>query len=60
MVLYCMCVGQVDKECLCVGLSNAAAINYGEEFVKNLNAVTICPGPNIANFFKDSFVANHG
>jgi hypothetical protein len=42
----------MDKECLCVGLSNAAAINYEEEFVKNLNAVTICPGPNIANFSK--------
>jgi len=52
MVLYCMCIGQVDKECLYVGLSNAAAFNYGEEFVKNLNAVTICQGPNIANFSK--------
>ena len=42
----------LDKECLCIGLSNAATLNYGEEFVKNLNAVTICPGPNIANFSK--------
>jgi hypothetical protein len=42
----------LDKECLCVGLSNAASINYNEDFVKNLNAVTICPGPNIANFSK--------
>lgn len=40
----------LDKECLCVGLSNAAAIEYNQPFVKNLNAVTICPGPNIANF----------
>ena len=40
----------LDKECLCVGLSNAAAINYSQVFIKNLNAVTICPGPNIANF----------
>ena len=40
----------VDKECLCVGLSNAAAINYKQTFIKKLNAVTICPGPNIANF----------
>lgn len=40
----------LDKECLCVGLSNAAAINYNETFIKNLNAVNICPGPNIANF----------
>jgi hypothetical protein len=40
------------KECLCVGLSNAAAINYKQTFIKKLNAVTICPGPNIANFSK--------
>ncbi len=40
----------LDKECLCVGLSNAAAIKYNEPFVKKLDAVTICPGPNIANF----------
>ncbi len=40
----------LDKECLCVGLSNAAAIKYNETFVKKLDAVTICPGPNIANF----------
>lgn len=42
--------GVLDKECLCIGLSNAAAINYGETLVKNLDAVTICPGPNIAYF----------
>lgn len=41
-----------DKECLCIGLSNAAAINYGETLVKNLTAVNICPGPNIAYFNK--------
>lgn len=40
------------KECLCVGLSNAAAINYSQTFVKKLDAVTICPGPNITNFSK--------
>jgi len=39
-----------DKECLCIGLSNAAAINYGQTLVKNLDAVNICPGPNIAYF----------
>jgi len=38
------------KECLCVGLSNSAAITYKEIFVKKLTAVTMCPGPNIANF----------
>ena len=42
----------LDKECLCVGLSNAAALSYTRTFVKKLNAVTICPGPNIANFSK--------
>jgi hypothetical protein len=40
----------LDKECLCIGLSNAAAITYEELFIKNLEAVTICPGPNIAHF----------
>jgi hypothetical protein len=40
----------LDKECLCIGLSNAAAITYEKPFVKNLEAVTICPGPNIAHF----------
>jgi hypothetical protein len=39
-----------DKECLCVGLSNAAAINYEQTFIKNLDTVNICPGPNIAYF----------
>jgi hypothetical protein len=42
----------LDKECLCIGLSNAAAIQYNQPFIKNLNAVTICPGPNIVNFSK--------
>jgi hypothetical protein len=40
----------LDKECLCIGLSNAAAIQYNLPFVNKLNAVTICPGPNIINF----------
>lgn len=42
----------LDKECLCIGLSNAAAICYSEKFVNKLNAVNVCPGPNIANFSK--------
>jgi hypothetical protein len=42
----------MDKECLCVGLSNAAAICYDEVFIKKFNAVNICPGPNIVNFSK--------
>lgn len=42
----------LNKECLCIGLSNAAAIQYKQPFVKKLDAVTICPGPNIVNFSK--------
>ena len=42
----------LDKECLCIGLSNSAAINYSKIFIKTLHAVTICPGPNIVNFSK--------
>jgi len=42
----------LGKECLCVGLSNAAALSYDEPFLKNLKAVNICPGPNIVNFSK--------
>lgn len=41
-----------DKECLCIGLCNSAAIKYKHTFVKKLNAVTICPGPNIVHFSK--------
>ncbi len=43
----------LDKECLCIGLSNAAALIYKQPFIKKLNAVTICPGPNIAYFNKE-------
>ncbi|QEH42279.1 hypothetical protein [Chitinophaga sp. XS-30] len=42
----------LDKECLCTGLSNSAAIAYNTTMVKNQRAVTICPGPNIAYFNK--------
>lgn len=38
------------KECLCVGLSNSASIEYKEVFLKKLKSVTLCPGPNIAYF----------
>jgi len=44
-------VNQVlDKECLCVGLSNAASLEYRVPFLKKLTSVLICPGPNIAYF----------
>ena len=42
----------LEKECLCIGLSNPAAKVYGLPFVKKLHAVTICPGPNIVYFTK--------
>ncbi len=42
----------LDKECLCVGLSNSAALIYDKVLVKKLDAVTVCPGPNIVNFSK--------
>ena len=42
----------LDKECLCIGLSNAAPIQYQQPFLNNLTAVAICPGPNIAYFSK--------
>ncbi|WP_310994099.1 hypothetical protein [Aequorivita marina] len=44
----------LSKECLCIGLSNAAPVKYEEPFLKKLKAVTICPGPNIINFSKTS------
>ncbi|AVR44201.1 hypothetical protein C7S20_02375 [Christiangramia fulva] len=40
------------KECLCVGLSNAAPHLYNVPFLPKQQAVTICPGPNIVNFSK--------
>ncbi|MCC6720758.1 MAG: hypothetical protein IT243_01040 [Bacteroidia bacterium] len=42
----------LDKECLCVGLSNAASKRYKIDFVKKQETVTICPGPNIVYFNK--------
>lgn len=42
----------LSKECLCIGLSNSAGLNYKVPINKKLPAVTICPGPNIVNFSK--------
>lgn len=42
----------VSKECLCVGLMNSAVHAYDLPPLKKLEAVTICPGPNIAYFDK--------
>ncbi|HCR55159.1 MAG TPA: hypothetical protein DIW27_12135 [Cytophagales bacterium] len=42
----------LDKECLCIGLSNAAIQVHQAPPFKKLEAVNICPGPNIAYFSK--------
>lgn len=42
------------KDCLCEGLSAPAILAAGESPRRNLNAVTICPGPNLA-YFKGTF-----
>lgn len=38
------------KDCLCVGLSNAASLSYNAPFLKKQQEVNVCPGPNIVNF----------
>jgi hypothetical protein len=40
----------LDKECLCVGLSNAAITTYRLKPFTKRKAVNVCPGPNIAYF----------
>lgn len=42
------------KDCLCEGLSAPAILANGSQPKRNLNAVTICPGPNLA-YFKGIF-----
>jgi len=42
----------VSKECLCIGLSNSAIHAYGLPPIRKLQAVSMCPGPNIAYFSK--------
>lgn len=42
------------KDCLCEGLSVSGLLCNGETSRKKLNAVTICPGPNLA-YFKGIF-----
>jgi hypothetical protein len=44
----------LEKDCLCEGLSASVILNQGEEPRRNLKAVTICPGPNLA-YFKGIF-----
>ncbi len=42
----------LTKECLCVGLSNAALMAYNIPQKHYKEAVSICPGPNMAYFSK--------
>lgn len=42
----------LTKECLCVGLSNAALLAYNIPQKHYKEAVSICPGPNMAYFSK--------
>jgi hypothetical protein len=44
----------LEKDCLCEGLSASAILRQGTNPRRNLNAVTICPGPNLA-YFKGIF-----
>lgn len=44
----------LEKDCLCEGLSAPAILANGAMPRRNLNAVTICPGPNLA-YFKSVF-----
>lgn len=44
----------LEKDCLCEGLSASVILNQGQEPRRNLKAVTICPGPNLA-YFKGIF-----
>ena len=48
-------LGEVlEKDCLCEGLSSPAILASGNAPKRNLTAVTICPGPNLA-YFKGTF-----
>jgi hypothetical protein len=43
-----------EKDCLCEGLGASALLKNKAKLSHNLNAVTICPGPNLA-YFSDTF-----
>lgn len=44
----------VEKDCLCEGLGTTALLKNHSKIPHNLNAVTICPGPNLA-YFKSTY-----
>jgi len=41
-----------EKDCLCEGLTSTALLNNNIKIPHKLEAVTICPGPNLAYFSK--------
>lgn len=44
----------VEKDCLCEGLGSAALLTNDAPLSHKLDAVSICPGPNLA-FFKETY-----
>ncbi len=42
----------IEKECLCNGLGEASLIEHGMSAGKEVQGVSVCPGPNIAYFSK--------
>ena len=40
----------LEKDCLCEGLSSSVLLSHGVQPSRNMTAVTICPGPNLAYF----------
>lgn len=40
----------LEKECLCEGLAVSAVLVHNEEKPKQITAVSVCPGPNLAYF----------
>ncbi|MCO6481831.1 MAG: hypothetical protein J5I62_03450 [Flavobacteriales bacterium] len=47
-----------EKDCLCEGLGASVLVKKGMTPAHKLEAVTICPGPNLAHFSKISPLAN--
>ena len=43
----------IEKECICVGLGVAADRSKNIPVTKHIDAVSVCPGPNIAYFSKE-------
>ncbi|MDB4297543.1 hypothetical protein N9901_02180 [Flavobacteriaceae bacterium] len=48
----------IDKSCICVGLGTSALLNYNISTGVEGDGVSICPGPNMAYFTKESSLTN--